>query len=92
MVKPVDQSDSGLTIYYRANLRLLHKLLTPEESKVCSADFESLKAEGMHAFGIAKHVVEPEDALEFVRIINENFIAAKNFVNNLNDRFLLNLA
>ena len=46
----------------------------------------------MHAFGIAKHVVEPEDAPEFVRIINENFSAGKNFVNNLNDRFLLNLA
>ena len=43
----------------------------------------------MHAFGIAKHVVEPEDALEFVRIINENFSAAKN---NLNDKFLLDLA
>ena len=35
----------------------------------------------MHAFGIAKHTVEPEDALEFVRIINENMSASKNMMN-----------
>ena len=70
VVKPVDKVDSGLTIYYRANLRLLNKFLSPEESKVCLADFENLKSEGIHAYGIAKHVVEPEDALDFLRAIN----------------------
>lgn len=39
VVKPQDNAGSGLTIYYRANLRLLNKFLTPEESKVCIADF-----------------------------------------------------
>ena len=90
VVKPFGKDDVGLTIYYRANLRTLHSFLTPEESKVCVADFESLKAEGMHAYGIANHVVEPEDALEFLRIVNENLNA--NRINNQNDKFLLNLA
>lgn len=35
-------------------------------------------------------MVEPEDALEFVRIINENMNASKNMTNN--DKFLINLA
>lgn len=90
MVKPQADAGSGLTIYYRANLRLLNKFLTPEESKVGVADFENLKGEGIHAYGIAKHVVEPEDALEFLRIVNENMTAT--IVNNKNDNFLLNLA
>ena len=30
------------------------------------------KKQGIHAYGLAKHIVEPEDALTFLRIINEN--------------------
>lgn len=91
VVKPTQAVNSGLTIYYRANLRLLNKFLTTEESKVCLADFQNLRSEGIHAYGIAKHVVEPEDALEFVRIINENRSSSKN-INSKNDKFLINLA
>lgn len=50
-----------------------------------------MKDEGIHAFGIAKHVVEPEDALEFLRIVNENMTASNNIMNK-NDNFLINLA
>lgn len=49
-----------------------------------------LKSEGIHAYGIAKHVVEPEDSLEFVRIINEDR-GSKN-LQSKNDRFLIKLA
>ena len=91
VVKPSQSNNAGITIYYRANLRLLQNLLTPEESKVCNADFVNFKSEGIHGFGIAKHVVEPDDSLEFLRIVNENINASKSF-NNKNDKFLLKLA
>ena len=90
-MKPSGQAESGFTIYYRANLRLLNKFLPPEESKICQSDFQKFKTQGIHAYGIAKHVVPPEDALTFLRIINENMSKSKNFQNK-NDRFLLRLA
>ena len=92
VVKPSSIPDSSLTIYYRANLRLLNKFLLPEESKKCKLDFQRFKNQGIHAYGIAKHVVEPEDAMTFLRIINDNVTKSKNFQNNKNDKFLLKLA
>ena len=51
------------------------------------------KAEGIHAFGIAKHVVHPENADEFLRIINYNVDANKLlFKQEKNDKFLLRIA
>ena len=35
VVKPCSEPESGLTIYYRANLRVLNKFLPPEISKKC---------------------------------------------------------
>ena len=57
VVKPAWLPDSGLTIYYRANLRLLHKFLPAEESKMRFLDFQKFQSQGIHAYGIAKHVV-----------------------------------
>ena len=51
------------------------------------------KAEGIHAFGIAKHVVRPENSNDFLRIINENMNAHKLILKeDKNDRFLLRIA
>ena len=77
VVKPKHVRDSGLIIYYRANLRLLIKFLTSDEASVCTQDYNVFKAEGIHAFGIAKHMVQPENAVEFLRIINYNVDAHK---------------
>ena len=79
-----------MTIYYRANLRVLNKFLPPEISKKCKQDFQKFKNQGIHAYGIAKHVVEPEDGLTFLRIVNENMTKSKNFQNT--DKFLVKLA
>jgi len=57
VVKPQWVPDAGLTIYYRANLRLLNQFLPPEESKTCQKEFQKFKTQGIHAYGIAKHVV-----------------------------------
>lgn len=78
VVKPSNVPDSELTIYYRANLRLLIKFLPPEVGKKCRLDFQKFKNQGIHAYGIAKHVVEPEDALTVLRIINDNNAKSKN--------------
>ena len=91
VVKPQWLPKAGLTIYYRANLRLLNKFLPPDESKNCQKEFQKFKSQGIHAYGIAKHVVSPEEAWSFIRIINENMTSSKNFMQK-NDKFLLKLA
>lgn len=92
VVKPSWIPNTGLTIYYRASLRLIHKFLPPEQSKTCRQEFQKFKSQGIHAFGIAKHMVEPEDSLTFLHIINENLHKIKNFTDNKNDKFLIKLA
>lgn len=42
VVKQAQAVNSGLTIYYRANLRLISKFLSSEESKTCIADLKNL--------------------------------------------------
>ena len=69
---------------------MLNKFLPPEISKKCKQDFQKFKNQGIHAYGIAKHVVEPEDSLTFLRIVNENMTKSKKFQNN--DKFLVKLA
>jgi len=91
VVKPSAVPESGLTIYYRANLRLLIKFLSPEHSKTVKCDMQKFKTQGIHAYGLAKHIVEPEDAMTFLRIINENMTKSEKFQNK-NDKFLLKLA
>lgn len=92
VVKPSWETNSGLTIYYRANLRLLQKFLPPEQSKQCKQDFQKFKGQGIHSYGLAKHVVEPEDALTFLHILNENIRKSKSFLDNKNDKFMIKLA
>jgi len=51
------------------------------------------KAEGIHAFGIAKHVVKPENVAEFLRIIDFNEEGHKLLIKQeKNDKFLLRVA
>jgi len=51
------------------------------------------KAEGIHAFGIAKHVVQPENVAEFLHIINYNVDDDKLLLKqDKNDKFLLRVA
>lgn len=49
------------------------------------------KNQGIHPYGLAKHIVEPEDALTFLQIISMNQGQSLK-LQNKNDKFLLSLA
>lgn len=92
VVRPSGLTSAGITVYYRGHLRVLGKFLSSDQSKIVKEDLLKFKKEGIHAYGLAKHIVEPEDAVTFLRIINNENQTTNGKKLTRNDKFLLNLA
>ena len=91
VVKSLDKSNSGMTVYYRGPLKIIQDYLAPSLINQCEKDIEQFQKEGIHSWGVAKKHLDEEDANEFNRLLNENQLTSKN-KKSKNDKLVLSLA
>ena len=87
VIKPFQTFQSGASIYYKGNLRILQKMLKKNTSTTFENDIDKFCKEGIHAIGIAKRNIETDDAIELSRILQDN--SSSKGMDDKNDAFLL---
>ena len=72
VIKPLQTSQSGVKIYYKASLRIIQQMLRKDVNYNCERDIDKFSKEGIHAIGIAVGYIDTEEVVELKRIIQDN--------------------
>ena len=72
VIKPLQTSQSGVKIYYKASLRIIQHMLRKDVDYNCERDIDKFTKEGIHAIGIAVGNIDAEEAVELNRILQDN--------------------
>lgn len=90
VIKPFQTFQSGASIYFKGNLRILQKMLIKYTSTTFESDIDKFCREGIHAIGIAKREIETDEAVELSRILQDN--SSSKGMDDRNDALLLQLS